>query len=157
MSKTNLIDSEEERQFYSDIHEILKNAKSAAYAAVNDLMTYAYWDIGERIVEQEQKGISKAKYGSYLIKRLAQELSGKYGSGFSVATIRNCRQLYLTFPKESYGYSMIGKVHWSHLRMIMRLDDEEERNFYLNETANEYWSVRELERNQLMYHENESK
>lgn len=143
----NLIDSEEERQFYSDIHEILKNAKSTAYAAVNDIMTYAYWDIGERIVEQEQKGISKAKYGSYLIKRLAQELSGEYGSGFSVATIRNCRQLYLTFPKESYGYSMIGKVHWSHLRVIMRLDDEEERNFYLNETANEYWSVRELERN----------
>jgi len=143
----NLIDSEEERQFYSDIHEILKNTKSTAYAAVNDIMTYAYWDIGERIVEQEQKGISKAKYGSYLIKRLAQELSGEYGSGFSVATIRNCRQLYLTFPEESYGYSMIGKVHWSHLRMIMRLDDEEERNFYLNETANEYWSVRELERN----------
>ncbi len=143
----NLIDSEEERQFYSDIHEILKNAKSTAYAAVNDIMTYAYWDIGKRIVEQEQKGISKAKYGSYLIKRLAQELSGEYGSGFSVATIRNCRQLYLTFSKESYGYSMIGKVHWSHLRVIMRLDDEEERNFYLNETANEYWSVRELERN----------
>lgn len=147
MSKMNLIDSEEERQFYSDIHEILKNAKSTAYAAVNDIMTYAYWDIGKRIVEQEQKGISKAKYGSYLIKRLAQELSGEYGSGFSVATIRNCRQLYLTFSKESYGYSMIGKVHWSHLRVIMRLDDEEERNFYLNETANEYWSVRELERN----------
>ncbi len=147
MSKMNLIDSEEERQFYSDIHEILKNAKSTAYAAVNDIMTYAYWDIGKRIVEQEQKGISKAKYGSYLIKRLAQEISGEYGSGFSVATIRNCRQLYLTFSKESYGYSMIGKVHWSHLRVIMRLDDEEERNFYLNETANEYWSVRELERN----------
>ena len=147
MSKLDLIDSEEERQFYRDIHEILEHAKNTAYAAVNDIMTYAYWDIGERIVEQEQKGASKAKYGSYLIKRLAQELSGEYGSGFSVATIRNCRQLYLTFSKESYGYSMLGKVHWSHLRTIMRLDDENERNFYLNETANEYWSVRELERN----------
>lgn len=147
MSKLDLIDSEEERQFYRDIHEILEHAKNTAYAAVNDIMTYAYWDIGERIVEQEQKGASKAKYGSYLIKRLAQELSGEYGSGFSVATIRNCRQLYLTFSKESYGYSMLGKVHWSHLRTIMRLDDEDERNFYLNETANEYWSVRELERN----------
>lgn len=55
--------------------------------------------------------------------------------------------LYLTFPKDSYGYSMLGKVHWSHLRTIMRLDDEEERIFYLNETTNECWSVRELERN----------
>ena len=103
--------------------------------------------MGKRIIEQEQKGNRKAKYGSYLIKRLSQELSDEYGTGFSVANIRNCRQLYLTFPKESYGYSMIGKIHWSHLRTIMRLEDEEERNFYLNEVANEYWSVKELERN----------
>ncbi len=103
--------------------------------------------VGKRIIEQEQKGNRKAKYGSYLIKRLSQELSDEYGTGFSVANIRNCRQLYLTFPKESYGYSLMGKIHWSHLRTIMRLDDEEERNFYLKEVANEYWSVKELERN----------
>lgn len=78
-------------------------------------------------------------------------MSDEYGTGFSVATIKNCRQLYLTFQKESYGYSLIGKIHWSHLRTIMRLDNEEERNFYLNEVANEYWSVKELKRNQLMY------
>ena len=81
------------------------------------------------------------------IWQLSQELTDEYGTGFSVANIRNCRQLYLTFPKESYGYSLIGKIHWSHLRTIMRLDNEEERNFYLNEVANEYWSVKELERN----------
>lgn len=78
---------------------------------------------------------------------MAQELSDKYGSGFSIANIKNCRQLYIIFPQESYGYSMIGKVHWSHLRTIMRLENEEERNFYLKETASESWSVRELERN----------
>ena len=101
-------------------------------------MTYAYWNVGKRIIEQEQKGESKARYGSYLVKRLSQELSEEYGIGFSVANIRNCRQLYLTFPKESYGYSLIGKIHWSHLRTIMRLDNEEVRYFYLNEVANEY-------------------
>lgn len=110
-------------------------------------MTYAYWNVGKRIIEQEQKGNRKAKYGSYLIKRLSQELSDEYGTGFSVANIRNCRQLYLTFSKESYSYSMIGKICWSHLRVIMRLSNEEERNFYLNEFVNEYWSVKELERN----------
>ena len=74
-------------------------------------------------------------------------MSDEYGTGFSVANIRNCRQLYLTFPKGSYGYSLIGKIHWSHLRTIMQLDNEEERDFYLNEVAYEYWSVKELERN----------
>ncbi len=146
MANTELMDTEE-LQFYQDIHAILDDAKSKTYETANNIMTYAYWNVGKRIIEQEQKGNRKAKYGSYLIKRLSQELSDEYGTGFSVANIRNCRQLYLTFPKESYGYSMIGKIHWSHLRTIMRLEDEEERNFYLNEVANEYWSVKELERN----------
>lgn len=147
MAEFELIDGEEERQFYKDIHDILENAKNTAYLMANDIMTYAYWNVGKRIVEQELKGAAKAKYGSYIIKRLAQELSDEYGSGFSIANIKNCRQLYMTFPQESYGYSMIGKVHWSHLRTIMRLGDEEERNFYLKETVTECWSVRELERN----------
>ncbi len=147
MANTELMDTEDELKFYQDVHAILDEAKSKTYEAANNIMTYAYWSVGERIIEQEQKGSRKAKYGSYLIKRLSQELTDEYGTGFSVANIRNCRQLYLTFPKESYGYSLIGKIHWSHLRTIMRLDNEEERNFYLNEVANEYWSVKELERN----------
>ena len=147
MANTELMDTEDELKFYKDVHAILDEAKSKTYEAANNIMTYAYWNIGKRIIEQEQKGNRKAKYGSYLIKRLSQELSDEYGTGFSVANIRNCRQLYLTFPKESYGYSLIGKIHWSHLRTIMRLDDEEGRNFYLKEVANGYWSVKELERN----------
>ena len=147
MANTELMDTEDELKFYQEVHAILDEAKSKIYEAANNIMTYAYWNVGKRIIEQEQKGNRKAKYGSYLIKRLSQELSDEYGTGNSVANIRNCRQLYLTFPKESYGYSLIGKIHWSHLRTIMRLDDEEERNFYLKEVANEYWSVKELERN----------
>lgn len=147
MTKFELIDGEEERQFYRDVRDILENARSNAYVVANDIMTYAYWNVGKRIVEQELKGSAKAKYGSYIIKRLAQELLDQYGTGFSIANIKNCRQLYVTFPQDSFGYSMIGKVHWSHLRTIMRLEDAEERNFYLQETATECWSVRELERN----------
>lgn len=147
MAKFELIDGEEERQFYKDVRDILETARSNAYVIANDIMTYAYWNVGKRIVEQELRGSAKAKYGSYIIKRLAQELSDQYGTGFSIANIKNCRQLYVTFPQDSFGYSMIGKVHWSHLRTIMRLEGEEERNFYLKETATECWSVRELERN----------
>lgn len=147
MSDMKLMDTEDEVRFCKDVHKILDDAKNKTYAAANNIMTYAYWNVGKRIIEQEQKGDSKARYGSYLVKRLSQELSEEYGIGFSVANIRNCRQLYLTFPKESYGYSLIGKIHWSHLRTIMRLDNEEVRYFYLNEVANEYWSVMELECN----------
>lgn len=147
MAGFELVDGEEERQFYKDVRDILENARSNAYMVANDIMTYAYWNVGKRIVEQELRGSAKAKYGSYIIKRLAQELSDQYGTGFSIANIKNCRQLYVTFPQDSFGYSMIGNVHWSHLRTIMRLEDAKERDFYLKETATECWSVRELERN----------
>lgn len=142
-----LIITVNEQQFYEDVRFILQQAREQAYNSANGIMTYAYWNVGRRIVEQEQYGEKKARYGSYLIKNLSKQLSDEFGTGFSAANLRNCRQFYLTFPKESYGFSMAGKVSWSHLRIIMRISDEDERNFYLNEVTTENWSVRILERN----------
>lgn len=137
----------EEKRFYEDVKKILLEARERAYSNASAIMTQAYWNIGKRIIEQEQNGESKAKYGSYLIKNLSKELSDEFGTGFSVANLRNCRQVYLAFPQGSYGFSMLTKIPWSHLRTIMRVLDEDERNFYLYEVANENWSVKVLERN----------
>lgn len=137
----------EEQQFYEDVREILLQARELAYKNASSIMTQAYWNVGKRIVEQELLGKERAKYGSYLIKNLSKELSDEFGTGFSVASLKNCRQFYLAFPQDSYGYVMMKKVPWSHLRNIMRISDEEERNFYLDEVANENWTVRVLERN----------
>ena len=136
-----------EQQFYEDVRFILQRAREEAYNSASSIMTYAYWNVGRRIVEQEQYGETKTKYGSYLIKNLSEQLSDEFGTGFSMANLRNCRQFYLVFPEDSYGFSMAGKIPWSHLRSIMRISDEEERNFYLNEVMTENWSVRVLERN----------
>ena len=114
-----------EQQFYEDVRFILQRAREEAYNSASSIMTYAYWNVGRRIVEQEQYGETKTKYGSYLIKNLSEQLSYEFGTGFSMA----------------------GKIPWSHLRSIMRISDEEERNFYLNEVMTENWSVRVLERN----------
>ena len=120
----------DEQQLYEDVRLILHQAREQAYSNASAIMTYAYWNIGRRIVEQEQLGEKKAKYGSYLISNLSAKLSDEFGTGFSVANLRNCRQFYITFPKDSYGFLMAGKVTWSHLRDIMRISNEEERNFY---------------------------
>ncbi|MEY8338180.1 PDDEXK nuclease domain-containing protein [Lachnospiraceae bacterium 62-35] len=137
----------DEQQFYTDVYFILQQAREKAYNSANGIMTYAYWNVGRRIVEQEQYGAEKARYGSYLIKNLSIQLSDEFGTGFSVANLKNCRRFYLTFPQDSYGYSIAGKIPWSHLRSIMRISDEEERSFYLNEVLTENWPVRVLERN----------
>ncbi len=141
------IEDQREKQLYEDIREILYKAREQAYKNASSIMTYAYWNVGKRIVEEEQLGNEKAKYGSYLIKNLSKELTDEFGTGFSIASLKNCRRFYLTFPQESYGYTKIREVPWSHLRNIMRIPDEEERNFYLSEVANENWSVKTLERN----------
>lgn len=137
----------DEKQFYEDVKKLLLDARELAYSNASAIMTQAYWNVGKRIVEQEQRGERKARYGACLIKNLSKELSDEFGTGFSVANLRNCRQIYLTFPKDSYGFNMLTKIPWSHLRDIMRIQDEDERNFYLNEVANESWSVKTLERN----------
>jgi len=137
----------DEQQFYEDVCFILRQAREQAYNSANGIMTYAYWNVGRRIVEQEQSGEKKAQYGAYLIKNLSKQLTDEFGTGFSVANLRNCRQFYLTFSEGAYGFSVAGKIPWSHLRNIMRISDEEERNFYLKEVLAENWSVRVLERN----------
>ena len=137
----------DEEQLYQDVRSILIEARDRAYNNANKIMTYAYWKVGQRIVEQEQDGKKRADYGAYIIKRLSQHLGDEFGSGFSVATLKNCRQLFQRFPEGSRGYQMIGDVKWSHLRDIMRIEDEEERLFDLKEVSTENWSVRVLERN----------
>ena len=149
MSKSELYlaSTKEEQQFYDDVRSILQTARNSAYKSVNSIMSKAYWDIGKRIVEQEQNGTDRAKYGDYIIRKLSKDLSGEFGTGFSIANLPNCRQFYRTYPKDSIGYTACSQLSWSHLRNIMRLDSEEERNYYIQEAIRGSWSVKILERN----------
>ncbi len=137
MSKTSL---------YKDIRQILQSARNNAYTAVNTAMVDAYWLIGKRIVEEEQQGENRAKYGQELIKNLSIELNSEFGKGFSVANLWNFRQFYLTFPKTEKLYTLCRELSWSHIRLIMRIDNEQARAYYLNESKAENWSVRQLQR-----------
>lgn len=110
-------------------------------------MAQTYWQIGKRIVEQEQKGHNRAEYGSNLIKRLAQSLAADFGDGLSVANLKNFRRFYLTYPDEEKSYTLCNLLSWSHIRLIMRCDDKQERQYYINESSKHNWSVRTLERN----------
>ncbi len=73
-----------------------------------------------------------------MIKNLSEQLSDEFGTGFSEANLRDCRQFYLVFLEDSNGFSMAGKIPWSHLRSIMHISDEEERNFYLKDLSDNY-------------------
>ena len=128
--------------FYQGIKEILTEARNKVYRTANFAMVEAYWEIGKSIVE-EQGGEERAEYGASLIKELSKQMTRDFGKGFTVANLKNMRQFYLTFPK---GYALRSELSWTHYRLLMRVENEKARQFYLEEAVKAQWSTRQLER-----------
>ena len=128
---------------YQNIRKTLEKARSNAYRAVNFAMVQAYWQIGRIIVEEEQKGKDRAKYGKYLISELSTRLTKDYGKGFNQSNLKYMRQFYLTFPN---SHALRDELTWTHYRLLLKVENEEARNFYIIEAISSNWSTRELER-----------
>ena len=86
-----------ENLFVSDVKKLVEQGRNAAYGAVNSIMIETYWRIGQRIVEQEQKGRERADYGKQLIKLLSEELTRTYGRGWSRRNLAYFKSFYLKF------------------------------------------------------------
>ena len=128
--------------FYEQIRSILETARNQAYSAANSAMVQAYWSIGKSIVEQQGKS-ERAEYGRQLLQELSKQLTHDFGKGFTASNLRNMRQFYLTFPN---CYALRSNLSWTHYRMLMRVENEKARNFYLEECEKANWSTRQLER-----------
>ena len=131
--------------FYSRILDLLKTARKTVVQSVNKTIVDTYFEIGRLIVEEEQNGKSKAEYGQNLIPELSQKLTTEFGKGFSTTNLKQMRTFYLTYSK-GQTVSDEFRLSWSHYLMLMRIDNVEERNFYEIETAQNSWSLRELQR-----------
>jgi predicted nuclease of restriction endonuclease-like (RecB) superfamily len=137
-----------EQRFFIDAAQILQTGRTQAYRAINTAMIHTYWQLGQRIVEEEQQGEARAVYGNALMSKLSRYLGEHFGQGFSVANLKNFRQFYLTFPSfDEFATHCVANLAWSHVRLIMRLDSTTERNYYLQEASSQNWSSRLLERN----------
>lgn len=131
--------------FYSRILDLLKSARKTVVQSVNKTIVDTYFEIGRLIVEEEQNGKSKAEYGKNLIAELSQKLTTEFGKGFSTTNLKQMRTFYLTYSK-GQTVSDEFRLSWSHYLMLMRIDNVQERNFYEIETAQNSWSLRELQR-----------
>lgn len=125
---------------YQNIRETVLTAKNKVYTAINFAMVEAYWSIGKQIAEVQGE---RAEYGKQLLKYLSEQLTLEFGSGFDESNLRKMRQFYLTFQIRD---TLCPELSWSHYRLLMRIEDEERRDFYLKECAECNWSVRQLER-----------
>lgn len=132
----------QEKIIFQEIKEILQEAKNKVYKVANNAMVEAYWNIG-RVIVEKQGGKDKAEYGTALLKNLSKEMTKEFGKGFTLTNLKYMRQFYLTFPK---SHALSDQLSWTHYRLLMRVENENTRNFYLEESIKENWSTRQLER-----------
>lgn len=146
----------------NDAKQIISEAQRFAYHAVNFVLVQRNWLLGKRIAEEELKGEDRAEYGAAVMKNLSTELTAEYGKGFSERNLWKYKQFYLMFKnlpivptvsalsdaqKLPTVSAQFQQLSWSHYERLMRVANEEERNWYLKETIEQMWSYRTLDRN----------
>ena len=129
----------------SKIILLLETARNQVVTNINTTMAYTYFEIGKYIVEYEQNGNDRAQYGMSILKNLSIRLSTRFGKGYSEDNLSNMRKFYLCY-QISETPSRKFTLSWSHYLKLIRIQNEEERNFYEIESTQNKWSVRELER-----------
>jgi len=148
------------RSIFIRVSEIIESAHGTIARAVNFEMVRAYWLIGREIVNEEQKGSVRAKYGKKIIEKLSRDLTAKYGSGWSTSHLWHVRQFYALYknrPPENLHtlradsnneilHTLRAELSWSHYRVLMRVNNPQARSFYEVECVNNNWAARELER-----------
>ncbi|MEG1555742.1 MAG: PDDEXK nuclease domain-containing protein [Bacteroidales bacterium] len=133
-----------DQYFVQDIKNIISTARQKTYTLINNTMIDAYWQIGERIVKQEQGGNLRAEYGKRTLLLLAEELNAEFNKGFDERELRRMRQFYLLFPIRE---TLSPELSWSHYIEIIRVENTDARNYYIAESKSNQWSVRQLRRN----------
>jgi len=130
-------------QLLSDIRQIIEQARQRVNQTVNSEMVQAYWHIGRLIVEDEQQGQQRAAYGKQQLQQLSDHLTREFGKGFDASNLRNMRSFYLCFPNRD---ALRHKLSWTHYRLLIRVESPKAREWYMQETMDQNWSARALER-----------
>ena len=135
--------------FFDNIKDLVMNSRNKVYQTVNTEMLNLYWNIGKAIMEIQQ-GDERASYGDAVLEKLSRKLTNEFGKGFSKRNLERMRKFYICFP---IATTLSSQLSWSHYLELIKIDEEDKRNFYFNECINSKWSVRELgrQRDSLLY------
>ncbi|MDD2481195.1 MAG: PDDEXK nuclease domain-containing protein [Lutispora sp.] len=127
---------------YENISNEVAKARQKVYAAVNFAMVETYWNIGKQIYEAQGEN-ERAEYGSGLLKLISEKLTEEFGRGFTVRNLNNMRSFYIAFPNWN---ALSTNLSWTHYRLLLKVEDEKARKFYMQECEKSNWSTRQLER-----------
>ena len=104
------------KNFITDVRQIIENGRHQVFSATSTIALATYWNIGRRIVEEEQKGNIRAEYGTRLIAGLAENLTLEFGPGYNKRNLAYYRQFYLTFKDIEILHTRVQNLTWSHIR-----------------------------------------
>ena len=152
--------SEVKKEFLEQVAALLEQARKNVKAAVNLTMVYTYYEIGRRIVEEEQNGADRAEYGKRLLQELSKYLTDEFGKGFSADNLKLMRRFYTVYSQDQIGETVFPQfsdlpavetgrkfyLSWSHYLKLMRIENVDERHFYEIEAARNDWSLAEMKR-----------
>jgi len=127
-----------------EIKQLIEQSRQKVAVAVNSEISLLYWQIGKRI-NSDILNNKRAEYGKQIIATLSQQLTLEYGRGWSEKQLRHCIHFAETFSDEKIVYTLCRQLSWSHIRLIMFIDAPLKREFYIEMTKHEHWSVRQLQ------------
>ena len=131
----------------NDVRSIVESGLRKAYKNANAITVITYWQVGRRIIEEEQQGERRAEYGSQIINVLSANLRRTYAKGYTSRDLRSYRQFYLYFSDLEIWYSRVPNLTWTHFRTLLSVTSDDARYWYVKEASREMWSVRTLARN----------
>ncbi len=130
-------------ELIKDIKELIVSAQNKVVRSVDFQRVLLYWSIGERIFKEEQGGKDRAEYGKGMIKKLSNEIEPLFGSSYSIRQLELMRKLYRIFPITN---ALRSQLNWAQYKLLTRIDDNDKRVFYIEESIKNLWTGRELER-----------
>ena len=142
-NQTNKMNIQNNTTLTNDIKNLISSSQETAIKAVDNQRVILYWSVGKRIYEELQSGKDRADYGKQVIKNLSLDLEPVYGSGYSYRQLYLFLQFFKVFPIVNALHS---QLNWTQYRLLIRLENNDKREFYVSESCKNLWSSRELER-----------
>ncbi len=133
-----------EQALLSEISQLIDAAKQRTAVAINAEITLLYWQVGNRIQTEVLQG-QRAEYGKQVIIALSKKLTQAYGRGWSERQLNYCILIAEVFPNREILHTLCAELSWSHLKLIIGIENPLKRDFYIEIAKLERWSVRQLQ------------
>lgn len=138
------LDTNDEPKLLNSIIGLIDQTRHAVAKTVNQELTLLYWHIGKTINDDILKN-DRADYGKKLVKNLSEDLSDRYGSGFNKRNLHSFIKLNTVFQDITIVHTVCAQLSWSHIRSLIYIENSIKREFYIQMTVHERWSVRTLQ------------